>query len=320
MRGCAGGDRGRRPGRGDPDRGRRAGAGGRAADRRQGARDRAGRRAGHRCPSTTSSRRASRWRRSTGSAHEAGRRRDRRWRRAGARVRKRTPRREAPFGRVAAKERKAAREAPDEAAAHQGAFPAWGCDSGRRQGRAALARGRFATLTPARIAKEGEGGDGALDPGRGGGGDRGSARDWTASGVSIDTRSLARGDLFVALSAARDGHDFVAEALAKGAAAALVARRPEGVAADAPLLVVPDVLAGAAARSAAAARARFGGRVVAVTGSVGKTGSRRCCGAALGRAGDGACGGEELQQPLGRAADAGADAGGPRLRGASRSG
>ena len=62
--------------------------------------------------------------------------------------------------------------------------------------------------------------------------------------MSIDTRSLAPGDLFVALSAARDGHDFVAEALAKGAAAALVSRRPDGVAADAPLLVVPDVLAG----------------------------------------------------------------------------
>ena len=41
-----------------------------------------------------------------------------------------------------------------------------------------------------------------------------SPRDWVASGVSIDTRSIAPGDLFVALSAARDGHDFVADALA----------------------------------------------------------------------------------------------------------
>ena len=71
-----------------------------------------------------------------------------------------------------------------------------------------------------------------------------SARDWTASGVSIDTRSLAPGDLFVALSAARDGHDFVAEALAQGAAAAMVARVPAGVPKDAPLLLVPDVLDG----------------------------------------------------------------------------
>lgn len=39
---------------------------------------------------------------------------------------------------------------------------------------------------------------------------------WTASGVSIDTRTIAPGDLFVALQADRDGHDFVAQALARG--------------------------------------------------------------------------------------------------------
>ena len=61
-----------------------------------------------------------------------------------------------------------------------------------------------------------------------------STRDWSATGVSIDTRSLDPGDLFVALTAARDGHDFVAQALEKGAAAALVSRVPEGVATDAP--------------------------------------------------------------------------------------
>ena len=66
--------------------------------------------------------------------------------------------------------------------------------------------------------------------------------DWQVSGVSIDTRTLAEGDLFVALKAARDGHDFVAQALGKGAGAALVSHIPEGVAADAPLLIVEDVL------------------------------------------------------------------------------
>jgi UDP-N-acetylmuramoyl-tripeptide--D-alanyl-D-alanine ligase len=65
--------------------------------------------------------------------------------------------------------------------------------------------------------------------------------DWAALGVSIDTRTLRPGDLFVALHAARDGHEFVAQALAKGAAAALVSRIPEGVAVDAPLLLVEDV-------------------------------------------------------------------------------
>ena len=47
-------------------------------------------------------------------------------------------------------------------------------------------------------------------------------REWTASGVSIDTRTLRQGDLFVALQAERDGHDFVAQALERGAAAALI--------------------------------------------------------------------------------------------------
>ena len=50
--------------------------------------------------------------------------------------------------------------------------------------------------------------------------------DWQATGVSIDTRTLQPGDLFVALKDVRDGHDFVAQALAKGAAAALVSAYP----------------------------------------------------------------------------------------------
>jgi UDP-N-acetylmuramoyl-tripeptide--D-alanyl-D-alanine ligase len=108
-----------------------------------------------------------------------------------------------------------------------------------------------------------------------------AAAPFAATGVSIDTRTLAPGDLFVALTAARDGHDFVAEALARGAAAALVSRIPAGVAADAPLLFVPDVLAGLTAL-AAAARARGAARVVAVTGSVGKTSTKEMLRAVLG--------------------------------------
>ncbi|MBK5926646.1 UDP-N-acetylmuramoyl-tripeptide--D-alanyl-D-alanine ligase [Rhodobaculum claviforme] len=96
---------------------------------------------------------------------------------------------------------------------------------------------------------------------------------WAATGVSIDTRTLAPGDLFVALTAARDGHDFVADALAAGAAAAMVSRVPARVAPDAPLLVVADVFAALQALGAAA-RARMGGRVIAVTGSVGKTSTK----------------------------------------------
>jgi UDP-N-acetylmuramoyl-tripeptide--D-alanyl-D-alanine ligase len=96
---------------------------------------------------------------------------------------------------------------------------------------------------------------------------------WQATGVSIDTRTLQPGDLFVALKDLRDGHDFVAQALEKGAAAALVSRIPDGVAKDAPLLVVPDVLR-ALADLGRAARARTAARVVGVTGSVGKTSTK----------------------------------------------
>ncbi|WP_299849657.1 UDP-N-acetylmuramoyl-tripeptide--D-alanyl-D-alanine ligase [uncultured Roseovarius sp.] len=97
--------------------------------------------------------------------------------------------------------------------------------------------------------------------------------DWQATGVSIDTRTIAPGDLFVALKDVRDGHDFVAQALEKGASAALVSHIPDGVAADAPLLIVDDVLP-ALEKLGQAARARSNARVVAVTGSVGKTSTK----------------------------------------------
>ena len=97
--------------------------------------------------------------------------------------------------------------------------------------------------------------------------------DWSVSGISIDTRSIEVGDLFVALKAARDGHEFVAQALAKGAGAALVTHVPEGVAEDAPLLVVEDVLS-ALEDLGRAGRARTEARVVAITGSVGKTSTK----------------------------------------------
>ena len=96
---------------------------------------------------------------------------------------------------------------------------------------------------------------------------------WTVSGVSIDTRTLQNGDLFVALKAARDAHDFVANALNAGAGAALVSRIPDGVADDAPMLIVDDVLRGLEDLGRAA-RARTDARVVAITGSVGKTSTK----------------------------------------------
>ena len=105
---------------------------------------------------------------------------------------------------------------------------------------------------------------------------------WEANGVSIDTRTLQPGDLFVALQAARDGHDFVADALAKGAAAALVSRVPDG--ADGPLLLVADVQAALEALGRAG-RNRMSGKVIAVTGSVGKTTTKDMLRTALARQG-----------------------------------
>ncbi|GLR66459.1 UDP-N-acetylmuramoyl-tripeptide--D-alanyl-D-alanine ligase [Acidocella aquatica] len=85
------------------------------------------------------------------------------------------------------------------------------------------------------------------------------------SGISIDTRTLAPGDLFVALRGERDGHEFVEAAFAKGAAAALVSKPMPGR-----VIVVADTLR-ALERLGGAARARAGAKIVAVTGSVGKT-------------------------------------------------
>ncbi len=99
--------------------------------------------------------------------------------------------------------------------------------------------------------------------------------DYEINGISIDTRTIARGDLFVALKAARDGHDFVEQALNKGATGALVSHIPKGLseAMISRLIIVDDVLQGLE-RLALAARNRLKGKLVGVTGSVGKTSSK----------------------------------------------
>ena len=95
------------------------------------------------------------------------------------------------------------------------------------------------------------------------------------SGLSIDTRTIRRGDAFFAITGEnRDGHDFVAAAIDAGAGLAVVASdKRDAFVSDAPLLVVPDVLA-ALVDLARAARTRSQARVIAVTGSVGKTGTK----------------------------------------------
>jgi UDP-N-acetylmuramoyl-tripeptide--D-alanyl-D-alanine ligase len=92
-----------------------------------------------------------------------------------------------------------------------------------------------------------------------------------AHGVSIDSRTIQPGQMFVALvGEAGDGHRFVADALARGAAGAMVHSLPDNVPDDAKLLQVADTFQALHAL-ARFARARFTGRLVAVTGSVGKT-------------------------------------------------
>ncbi|PPB81124.1 UDP-N-acetylmuramoyl-tripeptide--D-alanyl-D-alanine ligase [Albidovulum inexpectatum] len=98
-------------------------------------------------------------------------------------------------------------------------------------------------------------------------------RDFEIAGLSIDTRTIRPGEMFIALTDRRDGHDFVADALARGASGAMVSRVPDNVDSDAPLLIVPDVLR-ALWDLGAAGRARTGARVIAVTGSVGKTSTK----------------------------------------------
>jgi UDP-N-acetylmuramoyl-tripeptide--D-alanyl-D-alanine ligase len=98
--------------------------------------------------------------------------------------------------------------------------------------------------------------------------------DFAASGVSIDSRNIAKGDLFVALAGPSfDGHDFIATALAAGAAGALVHRIPTGLTAGAPLVVANDTLE-ALGDLGRAARKRSKAKIVAVTGSVGKTSTK----------------------------------------------
>jgi len=108
----------------------------------------------------------------------------------------------------------------------------------------------------------------------------------SVSGYSIDSRTVAAGELFFAVRGDRfDGHDFVAAAFQRGATAAVVSRArlaslPDA-ALDAPLLVVEDPLL-ALQSLAAHVRRRWGRRLVAITGSAGKTTTKEAVAAALG--------------------------------------
>jgi len=119
------------------------------------------------------------------------------------------------------------------------------------------------------------------------GAERQGALPQSISGISIDSRTIGRGQAFFAIRGdRRDGHEFVASALAAKAGLAVVAadRRAE-LPSEAALLVVPDVLA-ALRDLAAAARARTQAKVIGVTGSVGKTGTKEALRLALSKDGE----------------------------------
>ncbi|MDX7952263.1 UDP-N-acetylmuramoylalanyl-D-glutamyl-2,6-diaminopimelate--D-alanyl-D-alanine ligase [Lichenihabitans sp. Uapishka_5] len=106
------------------------------------------------------------------------------------------------------------------------------------------------------------------------------------TGISIDTRTLQPGDLFIAIKGeAQDGHDHVATALDKGAAAAVVDEaHADALAAAGPLYIVHDTLRAMEALGRAA-RDRVAGRIIAVTGSVGKTSTKEALRTVLSEAG-----------------------------------
>lgn len=106
------------------------------------------------------------------------------------------------------------------------------------------------------------------------------------TGISIDSRTIEAGEAFFAIKGDRyDGHDFVGTALANGASVAVVSGdKLDNLPSTGRYLIVDDPLA-AMERLAVASRARSNARIVAVTGSVGKTGTKEALRLALGRSG-----------------------------------
>jgi UDP-N-acetylmuramoyl-tripeptide--D-alanyl-D-alanine ligase len=106
------------------------------------------------------------------------------------------------------------------------------------------------------------------------------------SGISIDTRTLEPGDAFFAIIGDRlDGHDYVRTALERGASCAVVDQAHAATFADLTTIVVVDDTLRALERLGRASRARMTGRVIGITGSVGKTGTKEALLRTLGASG-----------------------------------
>ena len=114
------------------------------------------------------------------------------------------------------------------------------------------------------------------------GGQCGGAPNGEVRGYSIDSRSIKRGELFIAIKGPRfDGHRFIAEAVQKGAAGALVSTEVAG-AGNLPIVRVESTIE-ALQDLARAVRRRWGRPIIGITGSVGKTTTKEMVAAVLGK-------------------------------------
>ena len=97
--------------------------------------------------------------------------------------------------------------------------------------------------------------------------------DWLVSGISIDSRTIKKNDLFIALKAKRDGNDFIVSAIENGAKAAIINKIPKDLPKNFPFILVNNSVE-ALYSIAKYSREKYKGRVIAITGSVGKTSTK----------------------------------------------
>lgn len=104
-------------------------------------------------------------------------------------------------------------------------------------------------------------------------------------GISIDSRAVQKGDLFVAIKARRDGHYFIKNAVHNGASAALVSWKPKNIPRGFPVIFVKNT-EDALVKLAKAARSRTRAKIIAITGSAGKTTTKDVLASLLEKNGD----------------------------------
>ena len=97
--------------------------------------------------------------------------------------------------------------------------------------------------------------------------------DWLVSGISIDSRTIKKNELFIALKAKRDGNDFIVSAIENGAKAAIINKIPKELPKNFPFILVNNSVE-ALYSIAKYSRKKYKGRVIAITGSVGKTSTK----------------------------------------------